>query len=301
MAQTTFDALNRTTQVKYLVDNSVETFGYDAAGNISSSANGTVTYTFQFDSLNRLLSKTDSRGRSLSFTYSKAGNLLTKTTFSGAVTTYSYDSANHLVSMSNPGYVSVNYQNDAAGRVLSRILSSGAKSLYTYDAAGWMTGQKHVDATGSTIVDQSYTRDRLGNVTAINVAGTGTTSYTLDALYRLNTVAAPNASDSEAFSYDRLGNRLTATRGGTSIGAGGSTTYYYVYYPATQTGAVAGYTPTNNNRLKEIRIGSVGGTLDASFAYDNEGRLISQTGSVARTPTWDAKGGNPPIFHRAQK
>jgi hypothetical protein len=35
------------------------------------------------------------------------------------------------------------------------------------------------------------------------------------------TVTAPTAADSEAFSYNRLGNRLTATRGGTSIGASG--------------------------------------------------------------------------------
>jgi hypothetical protein len=73
----------------------------------------------------------------------------------------------------------------------------------------------------------------------------------------LKTVTAPSAADSEAFSYDRLGNRLTATRGGTGIGGSGSTTHYYVYYPATQTGPVEGYTPVYNNRLKEIRVGSV--------------------------------------------
>jgi YD repeat-containing protein len=154
---------------------SLETFDYCAAGNIASTANDTVSYTFQFNPLNRLLSKTDSRGRSLSFTYSKAGNLLTKTTYSGAVTTYTYDAANHLVNMSNPDYVSVNYQNDAAGRVLSRILSSGAKSVYTYDNGGWMSGQKHIDAAGATIIDQGYTRDRTGNITAIALAGGGGT------------------------------------------------------------------------------------------------------------------------------
>jgi YD repeat-containing protein len=154
---------------------SLETFDYCAAGNIASTANDTVSYTFQFNPLNRLLSKTDSRGRSLSFTYSKAGNLLTKTTYSGAVTTYTYDAANHLVNMSNPDYVSVNYQNDAAGRVLSRILSSGAKSVYTYDNGGWLNGQKHLDATGANIVDQGYTRDRTGNITAIALAGGGGT------------------------------------------------------------------------------------------------------------------------------
>lgn len=286
---TTFDALNRRTEVKYLKDNSAETFGYDAAGNISSTVNGTVAYTFYFDSLSRLISKGDGRGRTLSFTYSKAGNLLTKTTYSGTVTTYNYDSANHLISMTNPDYVSVNYQNDAAGRPLSRILSSGAKSVYTYDSGGWLSSQKHLDAVGATIVDQTYTRDRVGNITAIAATG-GTTTYTLDALYRLTVVAAPVAADSEAFSYDRLGNRLTSTRGGTTVGAIGSATHYYRYYAATQTGAVAGYTPMYNNRLKEVRVGSISGALDADFTYDNEGRLSTQTGTTTRAVAWDAKG-----------
>jgi hypothetical protein len=35
----------------------------------------------------------------------------------------------------------------------SRLLSSGAKSVYTYDNGGWLNGQKHLDATGATIVD----------------------------------------------------------------------------------------------------------------------------------------------------
>jgi RHS repeat-associated protein len=123
----------------------------------------------------------------------------------------------------------------------------------------------------------------------IAVAGGGTTSYGLDGLYRLRTVTAPSAADSEAFSYDRLGNRLTATRGGTSIGAS-STTHYYVYYPATQTGPVEGYTPIYNDRLKEIRAGSVSGAIDSAFTYDNEGRMTTQTGTTPRSYSWDAKG-----------
>jgi RHS repeat-associated protein len=291
IAETTFDVLNRKTQVKYLKEGAIETFAYDAAGNINRAANGTLSYTFQFDSLDRLLGKADSRGRSLRFTYSPAGNLLTKTTYSGATTTYTYDAANRLVNMSNPDYLSVNYQNDAAGRVLSRMLSSGARSLYSYESGGWLVGQKHVDAAGATIIEQSYTRDRIGNITAIGVTGAGTTRYTLDALYRLKTVAAPIAADSEAFSYDRLGNRLTATRGGTGIGASGSTTSYYIYYMAAPTGADRGAVPPSyNNRLKEVRTGSASGPIETTFVYDDEGRVIGQSGGAARSFTWDAKG-----------
>jgi hypothetical protein len=46
---------------------------------------------------------------------------------------------------------------------------------------------------------------------------TGTTNYTLDALYRLAQVDAPNAANDEAFRYDRLGNRMNHTRGSVTV------------------------------------------------------------------------------------
>ena len=232
-------------------------------------------------------------GCSLGFTFDKSGHILTKTTYQGSTTSYTYDGAGTLVSLSNPDYLSANYQYDNAGRLLARVMSSGARSVYTYDSGGWLTSLVHYDAVGAAVTSQSYTRDRVGNITSINVASgasPGTTTYTLDALYRLTVVNAPNTANDEAFSYDHLGNRLTQTRGGTTIGAAGSTTKYSIYNPATQTGTLTGYTPVYNNRLKEIRIGSATGSLDGGFTFDNEGRLTTQTGTGAKTLTWDAKG-----------
>jgi RHS repeat-associated protein len=45
-----------------------------------------------------------------------------------------------------------------------------------------------------------------------------------------------------------------------------------------------------SNRLQDIRIGSVAGTLEASFFHNDEGRLTNQTGPNAKALTWDAKG-----------
>jgi RHS repeat-associated protein len=296
VTQSTFDKLNRPTNVLYKKDNSTETLNYDPAGTLHSAANvttnGSVTYTFSYDNLKRLQSKSDGRGKSLSFTYDKTGNIQTKTTYQGSTTSYTYDSANRLVNASNPDYLSVNYQYDAAGRLLSRVMSSGARSIYAYDNGGWLSSLTHYDAAGNQVSTQSTNRDRLGHITTLTTAA-GATNYTLDALYRLTTVAAPTAANSEAFSYDHIGNRLTATRGGTSIGATGSTTRYYNYYAATVTAAPVGlngaYTQTYNNRLKEVRIGSASGTLDSSLTFDNEGRLTAQTGTGAKTLTWDPK------------
>lgn len=65
----TYDNGNRLTRVDYLKDASAETFGYDPAGDRDAA----VSYVFHYDRLNRLDSKTDSRGRSLS---PKAGTFL---------------------------------------------------------------------------------------------------------------------------------------------------------------------------------------------------------------------------------
>lgn len=296
VTQTTYDQLNRPTNVLYKKDNSTETLSYDPAGTLHSAANattnGSVTYTFGYDNLKRMLSKADGRGKSLSFTYDKTGNIQTKTTYQGSTTSYTYDSANRLVNASNPDYLSVNYQYDAAGRLLSRVMSSGARSIYAYDNGGWLNSLTHYDGASSQVLTQSYNRDRLGHITTLTTAA-GATNYTLDALYRLTTVSAPTSANSEYFTYDHIGNRLTATRGGTSIGASGSTTRYYNYYAATQTATPVGlngaYTQTYNNRLKEVRVGSASGTLDSSLTFDNEGRLTTQTGTGAKTLTWDPK------------
>ena len=82
----TYDKANRPSKVDYLKDGSAETFGYDPAGNLNAAANNTVAYGFQYDRLNRLIQKTDGRGRSLSFSFDKAGNILTKTTYQGSAT-----------------------------------------------------------------------------------------------------------------------------------------------------------------------------------------------------------------------
>ncbi|MHB1215307.1 MAG: hypothetical protein ACYCY9_10000 [Thiobacillus sp.] len=268
----TYDKANRPTQADYLKDGSIETFGYDPAGNPNAAANATVAYSFTYDRLNRLTQKTDGRGKNLSFSFDKVGNILTKTTYQGSTTSYTYNAANRLVMLRNPDYTQVDYQYDPAGRLLSRVTSAGARTTSQFDANGWQTRLTQYDAANGLISDTSYTRDRTGNIlTAVD--GSGTTTYAYDPLYRLKTADYPNTANDELFTYDKVGNRKTATKG--SLTANANTRYY-------------NYT-TGTNRLLDIRIGSTGGTIESSFTHDFEGRLTAQTGISAKTLTWDAK------------
>lgn len=182
-------------------------------------------------------------------------------------------------------HLQADYQLDPAGRVLSLVSNSGARTQMQYDANGWVTKLTQYDAANNLVSDTSYTRDRVGNIlTQSNTAGanTGTTTYTYDALYRLRTADYPAigagsaTANDEAFTYDKVGNRKTHTKGSITLGAAGSTTRYYGHL-------------VNTNRLAEVRIGSTTGTIDSSFSYDFEGRLTAQTGTGAKTLTWDAK------------
>ena len=268
----TYDKGNRATKVDYLKDGTAETFGYDPAGTLASAVNGSVTYRFTWDYLNRLLTKTDSRGKNLAFTYDGVGNVLTKTTYQGSTTSYTYNAANRLVMLRNPDYLQVDYQYDPAGRLLSRVTSAGARTTSQYDANGWQTRLTQYDAANVLISDTSYTRDRAGNILTQTDAA-GTTTYVYDPLYRLKTADYPGTANDELFTYDKVGNRKTSTK--SSLTQNANTRYY-------------NYT-TGTNRLLDIRIGSTTGTVESGFTNDFEGRLTAQTGTGAKTFTWDAK------------
>jgi RHS repeat-associated protein len=277
ITRATYDNGNRLTRVDYLKDNSLELFSYDAAGNRYFASNVTVVYLMDYDRLNRLTRKDDSRGQFTTFSYDGVGNMLTKTTFQGSKTSYVYNAANRLVMLRNPDYTQVDYQYDPAGRLLSRVTAAGARTSYQYDANGWLTKLAQFDAANNGVSDTSYTRDRVGNILtqADTVgAGTGTTTFTMDALYRLATADYPGTVNDERFTYDKVGNRKTYTKG--SLVANASTRYYN-HDPGT-------------NRLQDVRVGSAGGALESSFFYDFEGRLTNQTGPSAKAITWDAKG-----------
>jgi RHS repeat-associated protein len=269
----THDNVNRPTRTDFLKDNTFESYSYYPDGSVELMSNGTVSYSFDYDDLNRLLSKTDSRGRSLSYTYDNVDNVLTKTTYQSSTTSYRYNAANRLVYLSNPDYLEVDYQYDPAGRMLSRVTSSGARTLYRYKDNGALEQLDQYNAAGTQISGTTFTPDRVGNIVA-RQDGSSTISYGYDALYRLATLNHPTNTYDESFTYDKVGNIKTATSG--SLAPTASTRYYnYVI---------------GSNRLNDIRIGSATGTLESGFTFDNDGRLTSQTGVGARTIGWDAKG-----------
>ena len=273
-----YDALNRLVKAEYLVANSVtyqEDYAYDHFGDRTVVTNGDVTYTFAYDRNHRVIQKSDNRPPSVSthsllYTYDAVGNILTKTDYQNSVTSYRYDRANRLVGMQNPDYVAVSYHYDPAGRLLTRILSNGTTTAYEYDNGNRLVSLATEHANGSVVGEETYTRDRVGNITTV-VRPEGTTTYTYDALYRLTAADYPNTSDDYSYTYDKVGNRLTRTIGADTL------TYEY----------------NEGNRLVAIRNDGEGGELFRNFDYDDEGNMIAKRdgfGSLLESYSWGPKG-----------
>lgn len=257
-----YDAANRLVAVDFL-DNGVgadEVRTYDPYGNLQSIGNGAVTYTYEYDDLDRLRRKTDSRGgKSLSWDYDIVGNIIRRTGYEGHVTSYTYDSSNRLVSTSNPDFLGASYHYDRAGRLLDRILSNAARSTFTYDDDGRVVERQEYSFAAELVRSEKYCYDALGNVTkklmepnaSCESPGNEYHNYTYDNLSRLtseNSIFSPTLP-AQILTYDSVNNVSGVL--GTEEGL------LFHEYDA-------------NNRLLRVRSGS-NGPIIHQFTYDANG------------------------------
>lgn len=171
---------------------------------------------------------------------------------------------------------------DARGNLTAATYGNGATVARSYSPTrGWMMGQ--TISSGGTVRDQfAVTRAVSGDITArtSTTAAADAWQFAYDPLGRLTT--ANNTADDtldEAFTYDALGDRLTARRGAAT------TSYAYPvggaaqpHAPATIGGLPVRY-DANGNRL------GIGFSNDA--IYDDSNRLVDDG---TTTYAYDAEG-----------
>jgi RHS repeat-associated protein len=152
-----------------------------------------------------------------------------------------------------------------------RILSNGAHTRYVWDIGGRLTQLQNTTITGQLVNNTRYTRDRIGNIlTQIETGQTVGTGFNYDPEYRLLSADYLGTANDEAYSYDKVGNRLISTQGALIPIA---SSRYYNY--------------NAGNRMTDIRIGSTTGTLFESYAYDDNGSMTGINGNRNLTLTWD--------------
>ena len=143
----------------------------------------------------------------------------------------------------------------------SVIYQDGTKEEYTYYENNWLKSLVNKRADGSIMDTYGYTYDAAGNqltkYEVINGLEKGLTSYTYDALNRLETVTEPSGRIAK-YTYDQAGNRKTET----IITSDDTTVNTYSY--------------NDQNRLTDIttKVNNVV-TEKINFTYDNNGNQLT--------------------------
>jgi len=219
---------------------------YNVGDRIAGLTAGNVQVTFDFsgiqrDSLNRLVSYTDSFGNQVAYTYDAAGELTSMTLPGGNTVTYQYDHAHRLSQVSDWLGNFALYRYDAAGWPLSVTVSGGPIAVCQYDAAHNLRAVVSTGPDGSPVAGYRYTLDANANRTAVSALEPFTAAVSFPS-YSVAYDAANHPvtrSDGQNYTYDSRGN-LTAIQGSgnvtlgydvfgrlQSFNAGASTTYGY--------------------------------------------------------------------------
>ncbi|MDA2921746.1 DUF2341 domain-containing protein [Patescibacteria group bacterium AH-259-L07] len=217
-----YDANNRLVQ-KTFPDSSVTSFTYDENGNIITAQNQNVTYTYEYDTLNRATSVDDSRFGTIAYTYDDLGNRNSLTDPQDLSTTYKYDPLNRLIKITDPQAQNYLFTYDSLSRRIRLSLPNALTTAYTYDSADRLLDLHTENARHRPISQFSYTYDQLGNRLSKQELKKST-NYQYDALSRLLKALEAKADDDEDdddehkpkpvenYVYDPVGNRLAGPK-----------------------------------------------------------------------------------------
>jgi len=216
--------------------------------------NALSTVAVTMDNEARPLSVQRNGTTQVAYTYDAMGNLRTLTDARNNTTLYNYDLAGRLTEVAYPGgrtWQAVDF--DAAGRVLETLEGQGIS---------------FVQGTGYQVDDgvhTYYTYNTFGELATIDDETTAGVDATLSYNTNGDLAGVQDATGSRAWTYDQLGNVLTAATQYTGVG---TQTLTYQYYP--------------DGSLQ--RLATSFGHFD--YRYNPHGQLVSLTNPAGHTSRW---------------
>jgi RHS repeat-associated protein len=286
----TYDVLNRVTLLHGAGADAPTTdrsFGYDAAGRVTSAVTGVVSDTFTYDDRGLLRTTAGSSGAT-TLTYTADGLPQSRVDAAGT-TGYTYDAADRPATVTNTGVnVVVGYQYNVVSQPnLLTYNTTGDTRTLSYDSLHRLTGDQLKTSTGTSVATIGYGYDTNSNETSkttTGFAGAASNSYTYDQANRL--LSWNNGTTTTTYAYDKSGNRIQA---GTDVygydqrdelltSENGATSYTYTPRGtlATQVGSATLTTTADAFGQVATQTPSAGGTAN-SYTYDALGRVL-QTG-----------------------
>lgn len=278
MGQTTsyvYDRLYRLLYRQY-PNNVTDSFSYDAGSRLRSAINNAARIEYSYDAANRLLSE-KLNGLTTSYTYNvRAGNR-TITYPSGRFISRQMDARNQLKNINEGGLPLAQFTYNAAGQNTQRIFANGANNTIAYNGKGLISEYSYAP---SHFTDAVYNYDKEDNpVTSTNgIHPNLSEQYNHDKLDQL--IDFRRGTQQQAFNFDGVGNRTSATINGTPVS----------------------YTPNNMNAYSRIVVGgntvtpqydgNGNETFDGrnNYTFDAENRItLVNNGSIAKY-SYDARG-----------
>jgi RHS repeat-associated protein len=229
---------------------------YDrSALEIQSISGGLYTTTKDYDGLSRVVQVTLPSGSYQKTGYDPAGNLSWVENARGHVTSFIYDSYTRLLAQTDAAGSKRRLSYDTRGNLTREIDANGNTRLMSYDELGRLIKESRAD--GATYL---WGYDAVGNMCwSRDAAGIETTcTYTDD--YHPSVVTKSNGSreQGETYTWDRGGNRRSAT-------SGAAGTHY--------NGDGSSYASDPYGRVRKINA-TIGGTaFSANINYDEAGHL----------------------------
>ena len=147
-------------------DGTEETFTYDSKGNIISAANMNISYAFTCDATGRMLSSTDSNGKTIQYKFDTAGNKSSATYPDGSIIGYTHDKSGNCLTKTELEKITT-YTYDNTWQLMKAETSNTCRQPpeeYSYDVVGnRLTGPEphsaiHMEpATNSSQESDPYT------------------------------------------------------------------------------------------------------------------------------------------------
>jgi RHS repeat-associated protein len=244
--------------------NRTTSYGYDAAGNLTSvTLPDGSGLTYGYDAAHRLTGITDLLGQSISYTLDVLGDS-TATDIKNAASTVTSQHSNTF---------------DALGRMLSDIGASNQTASYTYDSVGNM-----LTATDQSNNTTHRAFDALNRLYKVTDPASGITTTVYDPHDRPISVTSP-AGVATAYVYDGFGDVIQESSPNT-----GTAVYYYdgdgnVTKRVASTGDVTQYTYDALDRvLTKIFPGDSAENVTYTYDQNGHGAGIGRLTSVTDQP-----------------
>jgi RHS repeat-associated protein len=258
--------------------------GAQVGDRLSASNPDGETTDYTYDAEGDQASIADPLANKTTMTYDSDGRLLTRTNPSGVVTTNVYDAGGELTKTTDPLVHSTTYTYDANGNRTSTTDANGHTTTYRYDPDDELIQTTQPD--GST-ANTGYDAD--GNLVSQTDGNGHTTSYSFNGLNQTASSTDPDGRTTK-YTHDGVGNLLT------EVNPSGQTTTYS--YDADRRITAIAYSDGTTPAVHETydadgrRTSLTDGTGTSSFAYDNLGRLTSETNGAGATSsyTYDPAG-----------